>query len=175
MPHFKRGSDGPLERGFIQHSYVEGLSPAEVWYHAIAGREGMIDTACKTSVTGYIERRFMKALENIKVHWDGTVRNSSNVLVQFKYGDDGFDAMRVEKQRIDTFEFPSQMFYGGIQEEYEQVVSDHHFLKDLDKWKDPSMCGSAWYMLPINVARIIHNTKTLFNFTSRKVTEQEVY
>lgn len=175
LPHFLPGSDGPSERGFIQHSYVEGLSPAEVWYHAIAGREGMIDTACKTSVTGYIERRFMKALENIKLHWDGTVRNSGKVLVQFKYGDDGFDAMRVEKQRIDTYDYPSEMSYGGIPEEYEQILKDHEFLQGLDKWKDPSLQGSAWYMIPINVSRIIHNTKTLFNFPSRKVSEGEVY
>ena len=175
LPHFKRGSDGPLERGFIQHSYVEGLSPAEVWFHAIAGREGMIDTACKTSVTGYIERRFIKALENIKVHWDGTVRNSDNVIIQFHYGDDGFDAMRVEKQCICTYHYPHEMMYGGIKEEYDQILKDHDFLKGLDKWKDPSLRGTPWYMLPINVSRIIHNTKTLFNFPSRAVTEQEVY
>jgi DNA-directed RNA polymerase II subunit RPB1 len=175
LPHFKRGSNGPLERGFIQHSYVEGLSPAEVWYHAIAGREGMIDTACKTSITGYIERRFIKALENIVIHWDGTVRNSGKVLVQFKYGDDGFDAMRVEKQRIDTYNYPHEMNYGGIKEEYDQVVKDHYFLQELDKWKDPSLKDTEWFMLPINVSRIIHNTQTLFDFPSRKVNEQEVY
>ena len=175
LPHFPRGNNGPLERGFIQHSYVEGLSPAEVWYHAIAGREGMIDTACKTSVTGYIERRFIKALENIKIHWDGTVRNSDKVLIQFKYGDDGYDAMRVEKQQIHTYEYPTEELYGGIDEEYKQILEDHYFLQDLDKWKDPSLQGSSWYMLPINISRIIHNTKTLFGFPSRDVTVEEVY
>ena len=175
LPHFLPGSDGPLERGFVQHSYVEGLSPAELWYHAIAGREGIIDTACKTSVTGYLQRRFMKALENFKVHWDKSVRNSGGMMVQFAYGDDGFDAMRVEKQTIDIYNYPHEMSYGGIPEEYEQILKDHYYLQELDKWKDPGLRGSAHYMLPINVARIIHNSKTLFDFPSKNVTEKEVY
>lgn len=175
LPHFPKGSDGPLERGFVQHSYVEGLSPAEMWYHAIAGREGIIDTACKTSVTGYLQRRFMKALENFKVHWDGSVRNSGNQMVQFAYGDDGFDPMRVEKQIIDTYNYPNEMSYGGISEEYKQILKDHYYLQEVDKWKDPGLQNSCYYMLPINVSRIVHNTKTLFGFPSRKVTQQEVY
>lgn len=175
LPHFLPGSDGPLERGFVQHSYVEGLSPAELWYHAIAGREGIIDTACKTSVTGYLQRRFMKALENFTVHWDKSVRNSGGMMIQFAYGDDGFDAMRVEKQTIDTYNYPHEMSYGGISEEYEQILKDHYYLQELDSWKDPGLRNSDQYMLPINVARIIHNSKTLFDFPSKHVTEKEVY
>jgi len=175
LPHFKRGSNGAAERGFVQHSYVEGLSPAELFFHAIAGREGIIDTACKTSVTGYLQRRFMKALENIKVYWDKSVRNADGMMIQFKYGDDGFDAMRVEQQEISTFRYPSEKKYFIISAEYQQLVRDHFYLKEHDTCRDPSMVGTNKYMLPINVARIIHNAKTLFDFPSEEVQYDEIY
>ena len=174
LPHFKRGSNGAAERGFVQHSYVEGLSPAELWFHAIAGREGIIDTACKTSVTGYLQRRFMKALENIKVYWDKSARNADGTMVQFKYGDDGFDAMRVEKQTISTFSYPRENKYWAEHKEYRQLVNDHFYLKEHDRWRDPSLVGTNQYMLPINVARIIHNAKTLFDFPSEPATVEDV-
>ena len=175
LPHFERGSDGAAERGFIQHSYKEGLSPAELWFHAIAGREGIIDTACKTSITGYLQRRFMKALENIKVYWDKSARNADGMMIQFKYGDDGFDAMRVEQQLISTFRYPSEKKYFSISAEYQQLVRDHFYLKQHDTCRDPSMVGTNRYMLPINVARIIHNAKTLFDFPSEEVGITEIY
>ena len=175
LPHFERGSNGAAERGFVQHSYVEGLSPAELWFHAIAGREGIIDTACKTSITGYLQRRFMKALENIKVCWDKSARNADGMVIQFKYGDDGFDAMRVEQQEISTYSFPSESKYAGVHEEYEQLVKDHFFLKEHDRWRDPSLVGTNRYMLPINVSRIVFNARTLFDFPSDEVSREEVY
>ena len=51
LPHFKRYDDGAEARGFIESSFVKGLSPAEFFFHAMTGREGLIDTAVK-SVTG---------------------------------------------------------------------------------------------------------------------------
>ena len=96
---FKRGENGPLSRGFVSHSYVEGLSPFEMYSHSMSGREGLIDTAIKTAQTGYTERKLMKCLENITIHTDGTVRDRDQVL-QFQYGDDGFDAAKIETQRL---------------------------------------------------------------------------
>ena len=62
-----------------------------------------IHVTCKTSVTGYLQRKFMKALENLKISVDHSVRNADGSIVQFKYGDDGFDAVKIEKQKISTF------------------------------------------------------------------------
>jgi DNA-directed RNA polymerase II subunit RPB1 len=166
LPHFKRGSDGPKQRGFITHSYVQGLDPHEVWFHAVAGREGIIDTAIKTSTTGYIQRRFMKALENITIHWDASARNSDGSVVQFKYGDDGFDAMRIENQYIDSWDEPTKEKYGT---DLKQLMEDHRYLHDINKWRDNGTKDTAWFQLPIPIDRIINNAKTLFSFPSKKV------
>jgi DNA-directed RNA polymerase II subunit RPB1 len=98
LPHFARYDDGVESRGFVQHSFVDGLMPAEFFYHAQAGREGLIDTAVKTSDTGYIQRRLMKSMEDQHVEHDGTVRNVTGSIIQFAYGEDGVDTVSVEQQ-----------------------------------------------------------------------------
>ena len=175
LPHYPKGANGPSERGFIQHSFLEGLTPAEVWFLAVSGREGIIDTACKTSETGYINRRLMKALESIKIYNDSTLRNSDGSIVQFKYGDDGFDPTTIEKQFVDVYNFPSIEKYGGIVDEYSQNIEDHHYLRSIDKCRDPSLKGSAYFMLPVCVSRIIHNARTLFAIESTCITRQVAY
>lgn len=96
---FERGECGPLSRGFVSHSFLDGLSPFEMYAHSMSGREGLIDTAIKTAQTGYTERKLMKCLENITTHIDGTVRDGERI-VQFLYGDDGFDGVRIETQHV---------------------------------------------------------------------------
>jgi len=100
LPHFSKFDDSPEARGFIQNSYISGLTATEIFFHAQAGRVGLIDTAVKTSQTGYIQRRLIKGLEDLKVEYDMTVRNNRSKIVQFSYGDDGFDSTRVENQAI---------------------------------------------------------------------------
>ena len=75
LPHFSKFDYGPESKGFVRSNYMCGLQPAEFYFHAMGGREGLIDTAVKTSETGYIQRRLVKALEDIIVKYDGTVRN----------------------------------------------------------------------------------------------------
>lgn len=101
LPHFTRYDDGVESRGFVEHSFVDGLLPAEFFFHAQAGREGLIDTAVKTSDTGYIQRRLMKTMEDQHIEYDGTVRNVTGSIVQFHYGDDGVDTVYVEDQSCD--------------------------------------------------------------------------
>ena len=96
MTCYPHGCDSPESRGFIRHTYLQGLTPQEMYFCAMAGREGLIDTAIKTAQTGYVKRRLMKCLENIVTHRDGSARDG-DMLLQFKYGDDGLDAMKVEK------------------------------------------------------------------------------
>ena len=98
LPHFNKFDDSPSARGFIENSYISGLTAPELFFHAMGGRIGLIDTACKTSQTGYIQRRLIKGLEDLKVEYDMTVRNNKGRIVQFAYGDDGFDSMKVENQ-----------------------------------------------------------------------------
>ena len=103
LPHFHRHDEGADARGFIGSCFRDGLKPHEFFYHAMAGREGLIDTAVKTSVSGYLQRRFVKALEDLQVASDGSVRDASNAVVSFRYGGDGADACAIETQTVPTF------------------------------------------------------------------------
>jgi DNA-directed RNA polymerase II subunit RPB1 len=100
LPHYSKYDDSPNSRGFIENSYISGLTAQELFFHAMGGRIGLIDTAVKTSQTGYIQRKLIKGLEDLKVEYDGTVRNNKNKIIQFSYGEDGFETTRVEKQSI---------------------------------------------------------------------------
>ncbi len=95
LSHFKPGDLGAKARGFVRSSYKKGLSPVEFFFHAAGGREGLVDTAVRTSQSGYLQRRMINALQDLKVEYDGTVREqTSGALVQFRYGEDGVDPMR---------------------------------------------------------------------------------
>ena len=100
LPHFSKYNDSPEARGFVKNSYIQGLTPEELFFHAMGGRVGLIDTAVKTSQTGYIQRRIIKGLEDIKVEYDMTVRNSKNKIVQFKYGDDNMETTKIENSKL---------------------------------------------------------------------------
>ncbi|KAH1164650.1 hypothetical protein KIL84_020645 [Mauremys mutica] len=89
LPHFIKDDYGPESRGFVENSYLAGLTPTEFFFHAMGGREGLIDTAVKTAETGYIQRRLIKSMESVMVKYDATVRNSINQVVQLRYGEDG--------------------------------------------------------------------------------------
>ncbi len=91
LPHFKKGDIGPEARGFVSSSFVKGLSPIEMFFHAAGGREGLVDTAVRTSQSGYMQRRLINALQDLRVEYDGTVRSAYGHLIQFKYGEDGVD------------------------------------------------------------------------------------
>ena len=100
LPHFNKYDDSPGARGFIENSYISGLTAPELFFHAMGGRIGLIDTAVKTSQTGYIQRRLIKGLEDLKVEYDMTVRNNKGKIIQFAYGDDGFESTKVENQTL---------------------------------------------------------------------------
>ncbi|NPA84567.1 MAG: DNA-directed RNA polymerase subunit A' [Crenarchaeota archaeon] len=94
LPHFEWGDISPDARGFVRHSFYEGLTPTEVFFHAAGGREGLVDTAVRTSQSGYMQRRLINALQDLKVDYDGTVRDAWGALYQSVYGDDGVDPMK---------------------------------------------------------------------------------
>lgn len=96
LPHFTKMSKSPQSKGFVRNSFFSGLTPPEFLFHAISGREGLVDTAVKTAETGYMSRRLMKSLEDLSASYDNTVRNSSNGIVQFTYGGDGLDPLEME-------------------------------------------------------------------------------
>lgn len=91
LPHFDYNENSLEARGFVDRCFIDGLRPTQMFFHAMAGREGLIDTAVKTRDSGYIQRRFVKKMENLKVHIDGTVRDCNNDIVQFSYGTHNFN------------------------------------------------------------------------------------
>jgi DNA-directed RNA polymerase subunit A' len=99
LPHFERGDLGARARGFVASSYKSGLDPIEYWFHAAGGREGLVDTAVRTSTSGYMQRRLMTALQDLKVESDGTVRTAPGRIVQFRFGDDGVDPSKSDHGR----------------------------------------------------------------------------
>jgi DNA-directed RNA polymerase II subunit RPB1 len=98
LPHYTQYDDSPGARGFVENSFISGLTPQELFFHAMGGRVGLIDTAVKTSQTGYIQRRLIKGMEDLVVAYDMTVRNNKGKIIQYSYGDDGVDPVKVENQ-----------------------------------------------------------------------------
>ncbi|KQJ92760.1 DNA-directed RNA polymerase III subunit 1 [Brachypodium distachyon] len=96
LPHFPINSKTPAAKGFVANSFYTGLTASEFFFHTMGGREGLVDTAVKTADTGYLSRRLMKGLEDLSVFYDQTVRNASGGIVQFVYGDDGMDPVKME-------------------------------------------------------------------------------
>jgi DNA-directed RNA polymerase subunit A' len=91
LSHFETGDPSPKARGFVYSSYQKGLDPLEFFFHAMGGREGLVDTAVRTQQSGYMQRRLINALEHLRIEYDGTVRNSIGDILQFRYGEDGVD------------------------------------------------------------------------------------
>jgi DNA-directed RNA polymerase II subunit RPB1 len=97
---FPHSDDTVNSRGMVQNSYTLGIRADEFFFHAMGGREGLVDTAVKTATTGYIQRRQVKAMEDAKVHYDGTVRMGSVSILDFTYGGDNLDPTKLERQKL---------------------------------------------------------------------------
>ncbi|CAI4328104.1 CMF_HP2_G0007430.mRNA.1.CDS.1 [Saccharomyces cerevisiae] len=194
LPHFSKDDYSPESKGFVENSYLRGLTPQEFFFHAMGGREGLIDTAVKTAETGYIQRRLVKALEDIMVHYDNTTRNSLGNVIQFIYGEDGMDAAHIEKQSLDTiggsdaaFEKryrvdllntdhnldPSLLESGSeiLGDLKLQVLLDEEYkqlVKDRKFLREVFVDGEANWPLPVNIRRIIQNAQQTFHIDHTK-------
>ncbi|KAI0311763.1 beta and beta-prime subunits of DNA dependent RNA-polymerase [Amylostereum chailletii] len=201
LPHFTKDDFSPESRGFVENSYLRGLTPQEFFFHAMAGREGLIDTAVKTAETGYIQRRLVKALEDVMVHYDGTVRNSLGDLLQFVYGEDGMDGAFIERQHIDTFSLKDRDFeysyrvdvtdpQGGFMPGVLQMGIDdsslelqakldeeyEQLIEDRRLLRDfifPRQDTGTPHYLPVNLNRIIQIATQIFHINRRKPSDLE--
>ncbi|MEK6940670.1 MAG: DNA-directed RNA polymerase subunit A' [Nanoarchaeota archaeon] len=99
---FKRNELTPESKGFIDKGYKDGLTPAEFFFGAMTGRDSLMDTALRTPKSGYLYRRLANALQDLKIEYDHTVRDANNVIVQFKYGEDGIDVAKSERGTINV-------------------------------------------------------------------------
>lgn len=132
LPHFTKYDDSASARGFVESSFIDGLSPQELFFHAMGGRVGLIDTAVKTSTTGYIQRRLIKGMEDLMVNYDMTVRTNKNKIVQFSFGEDSIDTVKVENQDLPVVDMSIQDIYAHyaiIQENAKTKALSSMFVK----------------------------------------------
>ncbi|KAL3436686.1 hypothetical protein BDV09DRAFT_164918 [Aspergillus tetrazonus] len=188
LPHFTKDDYSPESRGFVENSYLRGLTPTEFFFHAMAGREGLIDTAVKTAETGYIQRKLVKALEEVMVKYDGTVRNSLGDIIQFIYGEDGLDGAHIEHQKVDILTCSDEKFKErfridlmdpalslgpDVLEQANEIAGDVEVQRYLDQeWEELLKArevvrhvakGTEDSMpLPINIQRILEMARTTF-------------
>ncbi len=101
LSHFQRGNLGPDAHGFVRSSFIKGLSPGEFFFEVMKGREGLMDVALKTKVSGYMQRRLINALQDIKVEQDWTVKDSEGTIIQFVPGEDGIDPSKSDFGTLD--------------------------------------------------------------------------
>lgn len=109
LPHYPKYENGIESRGFIANNFIDGLTPQELFFHAMSGREGLIDTAVKTATSGYLQRKLIKATEDLKANFDFTVRSSNNDVVEFVYGSDGFYPTFLETQKTNFVKISDDM------------------------------------------------------------------
>lgn len=91
LPHFRKHELGARAKGFVHSSYKEGLDPVEFFFHAMGGREGLVDTAIRTAQSGYMQRRLVNALEDLNVRSDGLVTDNKGQVIQSVFGEEGID------------------------------------------------------------------------------------
>ena len=109
LPHFHKNDIGASAKGFCRNSYIQGLNPSEMFFHAMGGRTGSIDTAIQTAESGYISRKLIKAAEDVMVNYDFSVRNASGNILQFAYGDDNMDPTKLEHiGKIELYELNNE-------------------------------------------------------------------
>jgi DNA-directed RNA polymerase II subunit RPB1 len=199
LPHFTKDDYSPESRGFVENSYLRGLTPSEFFFHAMAGREGLIDTAVKTAETGYIQRRLVKALEDVMVKYDGTVRNSLGDIIEFIYGEDGLDGGHIENQKIDMITLSEAKFektykvdvlstdkpqlptslLAGASEYQGDVDIQRHLDAEFDQIKIDreylrTIIGqddSQQFQLPLNIVRMIESAQARFNIRPSTVSD----
>ncbi|KAI7903385.1 DNA-directed RNA polymerase II subunit RPB1 [Cokeromyces recurvatus] len=195
LPHFSKDDHSPESRGFVENSYLRGLTPTEFFFHAMGGREGLIDTAVKTAETGYIQRRLVKALEDVMVKYDGTVRNSLGDIIEFCYGEDGMDAMTVENQKFVSLRCGEEDFIKRykvdiMNQGFKKGSLNYNVLKTIEgsesaqEYLDQEFNqlsidrqllrtqifkqGDDRWPLPVNLLRLITNSQQIFHLDPRK-------
>src|SRR6056297_2788636 len=127
LSHYRPDFLSSEAHGFVENSYRGGLTPQEFFFHAMGGREGLVDTAVRTSKSGYLQRRLINALSELEAQYDGTVRDTSGRIVQFEFGEDGTSPVKVssgEEDGIDVDEIVDRV----VDSEFESDEEKDRFL-----------------------------------------------
>ena len=193
LPHFKKYDDGAEARGFVESSFIKGLSPQEFFFHAMSGREGLIDTAVKTADTGYVQRQLVKAMEDLVTQNDGSVRDAKMNIIQRHYGEDGINATMIEAQSYAIAALSKDQIieeYGLINKDLSQIMTEdiireddkevlgkyvEEVLEDQDvmvknviRYKDVS---NKLVYSPVNIERLMQTIRVKFNLSESNRTD----
>ena len=193
LPHFKLYDDGAEARGFVESSFLRGLSPTEFFFHAMAGREGLIDTAVKTADTGYTQRQLIKAMENLMSQHDGTVRDGMGKIIQFRYGEDGISSTKLEGTTLPLNKLTDQKIktdFGMANVQWEQVLAagteKGYDDEGIEKYTQSIIDDRKMYVegvlgssnnssvklnIPIGLERVLLNIKVKFNLKKDQPTD----
>jgi DNA-directed RNA polymerase beta' subunit len=192
LPHYKKYDDSSEARGFIESSFIRGLTPQQFFFHAMSGREGLIDTAVKTADTGYIQRQLIKSMEDLTVQHDGTVRDCNNNIIQYHYGEDGINPTKIETQSLPIGKLSqeeirtqfgmtevdwSTVLKDGVErndsllitEYVQEIIFDQRMMVEGVFQKKSLDSGSVF--APVNLARWILNTKVRFALNPKDKTD----
>lgn len=148
LPHFTKEDHGAISRGYCANSYMGGLEPHEFFFMSMGARTGTINTSIKTADTGYRQRQMIKALEDLYVRYDDSIRDTYDNIVQFYYGDDNFDPVHLEKVTVSMMEYND----ATMTKEYRWTVAD---------------------ILPIMVTKDVHTSLQKDSTAIAQVLEQE--
>ncbi|CAF3626686.1 unnamed protein product [Rotaria sp. Silwood1] len=193
LPHFIKDDYGPEAKGFVENSFLQGLTPVEFYFHAMGGREAFIDIAVTPAETGHIQRRLIKAMESLMVKYDGTVRDENEHIIQFIYGEDGLAGENVEYQTIISLKPSNQVFERlckfdlSSDEMYLRKFLTDDVIRDLytdeslqllnDEWKQLNedrhnirqifpTGDTSKIVLACNLERLIYNAKKKFSISN---------
>jgi DNA-directed RNA polymerase subunit A' len=152
LSHYKPDDLSADAHGFVESSYRKGLSPREFFFHAMGGREGLVDTAVRTSKSGYLQRRLINALSELETQYDGTVRDTSDTIVQFEFGEDGTSPVRVASDEdfdIDVEAITDRVLNEEFADDAERAAflgrrePDTNLSEHMDSWKSAAGRGEV--------------------------------
>ncbi|CAD6341703.1 unnamed protein product [Miscanthus lutarioriparius] len=163
LPHFTKDDYGPESRGFVENSYLRGLTPQEFFFHAMGGREGLIDTAVKTSETGYIQRRLVKAMEDIMVKYDGTMKKLEfDNLFRYELDDENWRPNYMLPEHVDDLKTIRE-FRNVFEAEVQKLEADRYQLGT-----EIATTGDNSWPMPVNLKRLIWNAQKTFRIDFRR-------
>jgi len=136
LPSFQAFETKPQAGGFIDGRFLTGIQPQDFFFHCMAGREGLIDTAVKTSRSGYLQRCLIKHLEGLAVSYDHTVRNHDGTVVQFAYGEDGMDVSKAVFLKTPQLDFLFRNRHSILHKQTIAMLRERDVQKEIENRRD---------------------------------------
>lgn len=163
LPYFFKNDDRAEARGFVEKPFVKGLRLPDFIFHHLAAREGLIDTTVRTSQSGYVQRKLIKATEDMMVNYDGTVRNAVGRILQFQYGDSGADTIKQYEYKFKLMEMGNE----EINNKYRMTKDE---LNKVKGWTDKDNTEFVKKIMEIRDKLRITQTKTTLNYLTLTTT-----